>query len=178
VKPKKIIKRDGRVVEFDEERIINAIYKAFKATGRDDRRLACDLANQVVAIVSREFADRIPTVEDVQDVVEKVLIKNGHAETAKAYILYRQQHAEWRNFRNLLLNVQDMVQSYLEIKDWRVNENSNMNYSLQGLNNYIIAVVSSKYWLEKVYTPPIREAHNRGDIHIHDLGLLAPYCCG
>ncbi|GEA13806.1 anaerobic ribonucleoside triphosphate reductase [Moorella sp. E308F] len=176
--PKKIIKRDGRVVDFDEERIINAIYKAAQAVGGQDRRQASQLANQVTALLAEKFADRLPTVEDVQDLVEKVLIENGHARTAKAYILYRQQHAEWRDFRHLLVNVQEMVQGYLDGQDWRINENSNMNYSLQGLNNHIIAAVSSRYWLEKVYPPAIREAHERGDIHIHDLGLLAPYCCG
>ncbi|APC08663.1 ribonucleoside triphosphate reductase [Neomoorella thermoacetica] len=176
--PKKIIKRDGRVVDFDEERIINAIYKAAQAVGGQDRRQASQLANQVTALLAEKFVDRLPTVEDVQDLVEKVLIENGHARTAKAYILYRQQHAEWRDFRHLLVNVQEMVQGYLDGQDWRINENSNMNYSLQGLNNHIIAAVSSRYWLEKVYPLAIREAHERGDIHIHDLGLLAPYCCG
>ncbi|MGB9662090.1 MAG: ribonucleoside triphosphate reductase [Moorellaceae bacterium] len=176
--PKKIIKRDGRVVDFDEERIINAIFKAAKAVGGQDRRLACELANQVTALIAEKFTDRLPTVEDVQDLVEKVLIENGHARTAKAYILYRQQHAEWRDFRNLLVNVEKMVQDYLEGRDWRINENSNMNYSLQGLNNHIIAAVTSKYWLEKIYTPEIRRAHEEGRIHIHDLSLLAPYCCG
>jgi len=176
--PKKIIKRDGRVVDFDQERIINAIYKAAVAIGGQDRMQACRLANQVTAIISKKFTDELPTVEDVQDIVEKVLIENGHARTAKAYILYRQQHKEWRDFRNFLVNVQEMIQGYLDGQDWRINENSNMNYSLQGLNNHIISAVSSKYWLEKVYPPNIREHHERGDFHIHDLGLLAPYCCG
>lgn len=176
--PKKIIKRDGRVVDFDEERIINAIFKAAQAVGGSDRRLACELANQVVALAAERFADKLPTVEDIQDLVEKVLIENGHARTAKAYILYRQQHAEWRNFRNLMVNVDNMVQGYLDGEDWRINENSNMNYSLQGLNNHIIAAVSSRYWLEKVYPPEVREAHISGDFHLHDLSLLAPYCCG
>lgn len=176
--PKKIIKRDGRVVDFDQERIINAIFKAAKAVGGQDRRLACELANQVTALIAQKFTDRLPTVEDVQDLVEKVLIENGHARTAKAYILYRQQHAEWRDFRNLLVNVEKMVQDYLDGRDWRINENSNMNYSLQGLNNHIISAVTSKYWLEKVYPPEIRRAHEEGFIHIHDLSLLAPYCCG
>ncbi|MDK2820823.1 MAG: hypothetical protein PWP31_788 [Clostridia bacterium] len=176
--PKKIIKRDGRVVDFDEERIINAIYKAAVAVSGRDRSLASRLANEVTALLAKKFVDRLPTVEDVQDLVEKVLIENGHARTAKAYILYREQHAQWRDFRNVLVNIQEMVQGYLDGFDWRINENSNMNYSLQGLNNHIIAAVSSKYWLEKVYPPAIRERHESGDFHIHDLGLLAPYCCG
>ena len=176
--PEKIIKRDGRVVNFDQERIINAIFKAAQAVGGADRRIAGKLSQEVVNIINEKFKDSFPTVEDVQDIVEKVLIENGHARTAKAYILYRKQHEELRNFQNLLLNTEKMFQEYLGGEDWRINENSNMNYSLQGLNNHIISAVTSKYWLEKVYPEEIREAHRQGDFHIHDLGLLAPYCCG
>ncbi|KKM11413.1 ribonucleoside-triphosphate reductase [Clostridiales bacterium PH28_bin88] len=175
---KKIIKRDGRVVDFDQERIINAIFKAGRAVGCEDRRLACELSNEVVQILAREFSDRIPSVEDVQDVVERVLIMRGHAKKAKAYILYRKQHEELRDFRHLLVNAQNMIEEYVSGRDWRVNENSNMNYSLQGLNNHLISAVTSRYWLEKVYPAEVREAHQSGDFHIHDLGLLAPYCCG
>ncbi|MEW6662147.1 MAG: ribonucleoside triphosphate reductase [Bacillota bacterium] len=175
---KKIFKRDGRVVDFDQERIINAIFKAGKAVGCEDRRLACELSNEVVQILAREFMDRIPSVEDVQDVVERVLIMRGHAKEAKAYILYRKQHEELRDFRHLLVNAQNMIEEYVSGRDWRVNENSNMNYSLQGLNNHLISAVTSRYWLEKVYPAGVREAHENGDFHIHDLGLLAPYCCG
>ena len=176
--PEKIIKRDGRVVNFDQERIINAIFKAAQAVGGADRRVASNLSQQVVNIINETFGDRFPSVEEVQDIVEKVLIENGHAKTAKAYILYRKQHEELRNFQHLLLNAEKMFQEYLGGEDWRINENSNMNYSLQGLNNHIISAVTSKYWLEKVYPEEIREAHRQGDFHIHDLGLLAPYCCG
>ena len=175
---KKIIKRDGRIVDFDQERIINAVFKAAKAVGGEDRRLAAELSNQVVSILTEKYQDTIPTVEDVQDLVEKVLIENGHAKTAKAYILYRRQHQEMRDFRNLMINTEKMIQEYVNVEDWKVNENSNMSYSLQGLNNHIIAAATSKYWLQKVYSEEIREAHESGDIHIHDLGLLAPYCCG
>jgi anaerobic ribonucleoside-triphosphate reductase len=176
--PEKIIKRDGRVVNFDQERIINAIFKAAQAVGGADRRVAGNLSQQVVNIINETFRDRLPSVEEVQDIVEKVLIENGHAKTAKAYILYRKQHEELRNFQHLLLNAEKMFQEYLGGEDWRINENSNMNYSMQGLNNHIISAVTSKYWLEKVYPEEIREAHRQGDFHIHDLGLLAPYCCG
>ncbi|MHB1127591.1 MAG: ribonucleoside triphosphate reductase [Bacillota bacterium] len=175
---KKIIKRDGRVVEFDQERIINAIFKAGRAVGCEDRRLACELSNEVVQILAREFTGGIPSVEDVQDAVERVLIMRGHAKQAKAYILYRKQHEELRDFRHLLVNAQNMIEEYVSGRDWRVNENSNMNYSLQGLNNHMISAVTSRYWLEKVYPAEVREAHQSGDFHIHDLGLLAPYCCG
>lgn len=174
----KVIKRDGRVVDFDQERIINAIFKAATAAGGQNRRRACELSSQVVAILAEKFQDQIPTVEDIQDVVEKVLIENGHAKTAKMYILYRRQHEEMREFRNLLVNAEKMIDEYVQVEDWRVNENSNMNYSLQGLNNHVISAVTSRYWLEKVYPEEIAEAHKDGDLHIHDLSLLAPYCCG
>ena len=176
--PDKIIKRDGRVVSFDQERIINAIFKAAKAVGGADRLLAANLSGQVVTILDEKFSNKIPTVEDVQDVVEKVLIENGHAKTAKAYILYRKQHEELRDIKNLLLNAENMFKEYLDGQDWKIKENSNMNYSLQGLNNHVISSVTSKYWLEKIYPEEIKDAHLKGDFHIHDLGLLAPYCCG
>lgn len=175
---KKIIKRDGRVVDFDQERITSAIFKAAQAVGGADRDLAQRLSDQVVSILKERFVNRPPAVEEVQDIVEKVLIENGHARTAKAYILYRKQREELRDFRHLLLNAEKMFQEYLSGEDWRINENSNMNYSLQGLNNHIISAVTSRYWLEKIYPREIKEAHRQGDFHIHDLGLLAPYCCG
>jgi len=141
---KKIIKRDGRIVDFDQERIVNAIFKAAKAVGGEDRRLAAELSNQVVSILVEKYEDTMPTVEDVQDLVEKVLIENGHAKTAKAYILYRRQHQEMRDFRNLMLNAEKMIKEYVNVEDWTVNENSNMSYSLQGLNNHIIAAARSR----------------------------------
>ena len=176
--PEKIIKRDGRVVAFDQERIINAIFKAAKAVGGADRKIAASLSQEVLNILQERFPDSYPSVEEVQDIVEKVLIENGHAKTAKAYILYRKQHEDLRNFQHLLLNTEKMFQDYLGGEDWRIHENSNMNYSLQGLNNHIISVVTSKYWLEKIYPQEISAAHREGDFHIHDLSLLAPYCCG
>lgn len=176
--PEKIIKRDGRVTPFDQERITNAIFKAAQAVGGADRELAVKLSNEVLDVVCEMFQETLPSVEEVQDIVEKVLIENGHARTAKAYILYRKQREELRNFQNILLNSEKMFQEYLGGEDWRINENSNMNYSLQGLNNHIISAVTSRYWLEKIYPEGIKEAHRRGDFHLHDLSLLAPYCCG
>ncbi len=174
----KIIKRDGRVVSFDKEKITEAIFKAAAAVGGGDRDRAVYLTDQVMEIIEDTFTVEYPSVEEVQDIVEKVLIENGHAKTAKAYILYRKQRSEVRNFQHLMLNAEKMVQDYIGGLDWRVKENSNMNFSLQGLNNHIISAVTSRYWLEKVYPDKIREAHRWGDLHIHDLGLLAPYCCG
>jgi ribonucleoside-triphosphate reductase len=174
----KIKKRDGRIVPFNEEKITNAIFKAARAVGGQDYERAKILSRQVVENLEQEYVGIIPDVEDVQDEVEKVLIENGHAKTAKAYILYRQQHAEIRDFQNLLINSGRLIQDYIGKETWEVNENSNMNFSLQGLNNHMVSAMSKKYWLEKIYPARIREAHEYGDFHIHDLGLLAPYCCG
>lgn len=170
-----IKKRDGRIVPFDKERIATAIYKAGRAVGNPDKELADKLADTVVA---RLPEDEMPTVEGVQDVVEQVLIESGQAAMAKAYILYREQRRKVRDVKNTLLDAEQIIKEYVGRSDWRVQENSNMNYSLQGLNNHIISAVTSKYWLEEVYPREIREAHVSGDFHIHDLGLLAPYCCG
>lgn len=174
----KVKKRDGRIVPFDEERIVNAIFKAARAVGGNDYERARFLARKVVENLERKFPVAIPGVEDVQDEVEKVLIENGHSKTAKAYILYRQQRTEIRNFQNLLINTIKLIQDYINEDTWEVKENSNMNFSLQGMNNYIISAVSKKYWLEKIYPPRIKEAHEYGDLHIHDLGIIGSYCCG
>ncbi|MGI6604674.1 MAG: ribonucleoside triphosphate reductase [bacterium] len=174
-----IRKRDGRLVPYDRSKIATAIFKAAQSVGGCDRERAENLAMEVEnLLVATLSMNPVPTVEEIQDLVEKVLIENGHARTAKAYILYREQHAQLRSFERILLDVDKTVCRYLEGGSWRINENSNMDYSLQGLNNHIIGAVSSRYWLEKVYPPEIREAHIEGYLHIHDLGLLAPYCCG
>jgi ribonucleoside-triphosphate reductase len=171
-------KRDGRLEPFDQERITNAIWKAAKAVGGRDRELAKRLSDQVVAELKRRFGeDGVPTVEEIQDVVEKILIENGHARTAKAYILYRKQHQDIRELAGLLSQA-DLVDQYLDMEDWRVKENSNMSYSLQGLNNYLSSTVIAKYWITRIYPPNIAEAHFSGDMHIHDLGVLGPYCVG
>lgn len=170
-----IKKRDGRIVPFDQGRIANAIYKAGKAVGQPNLARAEELAELVVAKIDW---NELPTVEGVQDLVEEVLIAQQEAAVAKAYILYRQERHKFRDFTSTLVDAQKMITEYVGRSDWRVNENSNMNFSLQGLNNHIISAVSSKYWLEEVYPEEIRDAHVQGDVHIHDLGLLAPYCCG
>ncbi|MEM3550054.1 MAG: ribonucleoside triphosphate reductase [Candidatus Bathyarchaeia archaeon] len=171
-------KRDGRLEVFDQERITNAIWKAAKAVGGKDRELAKRLSDQVVEELKKRFGEEgVPTVEEIQDLVEKILIENGHARTAKAYILYRKQHQDLRELAALLSSA-DLVDQYLDIEDWRVKENSNMSYSLQGLNNYLSSTVIAKYWITRIYPPNIAEAHFSGDMHIHDLGVLGPYCVG
>jgi anaerobic ribonucleoside-triphosphate reductase len=175
---KTVRKRDVKLEPFDQDRITNAIWKAAKAVGGKDRDLAKRLSDQVVAQLKLRFGeDGVPTVEEIQDLVEKTLIEGGHAQTAKAYILYRKQHQDQRELAALLSDA-DLVDQYLEIVDWRVRENSNMSYSLQGLNNYLSSTVIAKYWISRIYPPNIAEAHFSGDMHIHDLGVLGAYCVG
>jgi len=175
---KYVRKRDGRLEPFDQERITNAIWKAAKAVGGKDRELAKKLSDQVVAELKKRFGeDGVPTVEEIQDIVEKVLIENGHARTAKAYILYRKQHQDLRELAALLSSA-FFFEQYLEMWDWRVQACSNLRYSLQGLNNYLSSTVVARYWIMRIYPPNIAEAHYSGDVHIHDLGVLGPYCVG
>ncbi|MBN2402075.1 MAG: ribonucleoside triphosphate reductase [Spirochaetes bacterium] len=176
---KYIRKRDGRIVPFDPEKITEAIFKAAKAVGGTEREPAKSVSDSVIGILDIICKDeRIPTVENVQDLVEKILIEKGHAKVAKAYILYREQHRKIREARALFQEGLGLVEDYLDRSDWRVNENSNMSYSLQGLNNHIASAITAKYWLERIYPPEIREAHVNCDLHIHDLGLLSAYCVG
>ena len=175
---KYVRKRDGKLEPFDQERITVAIWKGAKAVGGKDREQARRISDQVVAELQSRFGeDGCPTVEEIQDLVEKMLIENGHAQTAKAYILYRKQHSDMRELAALLSSA-DLVDQYLEVEDWRVKENSNMSYSLQGLNNYLSSTVIAKYWISRIYPAKIAESHFSGDIHIHDLGVLGPYCVG
>ncbi|MGD0451753.1 MAG: ribonucleoside triphosphate reductase [Candidatus Bathyarchaeia archaeon] len=173
-----VLKRDSKLEPFDQERITNAIWKAAKAVGGTNKEQAKRLSDEVVVDLQKKYGDDgVPTVEEIQDVVEKRLIENGHAQTAKAYILYRKQHTDMRELA-ALLSSSDMVDQYLEVEDWRVKENSNMSYSLQGLNNYLSSTVIAKYWISRIYPQNIADAHFSGDLHIHDLGVLGAYCVG
>ncbi|MGA2523162.1 MAG: ribonucleoside triphosphate reductase [Candidatus Bathyarchaeia archaeon] len=173
-----VLKRDSKLEPFDQERITIAIWKAAKACGGRDKEQAKRVSDEVVAELQKTYGDDgVPTVEEIQDVVEKRLIENGHAQTAKAYILYRKQHSDMRELA-ALLSSSDMVDQYLEVEDWRVKENSNMSYSLQGLNNYLSSTVIAKYWISRIYPENIADAHFSGDMHIHDLGVLGAYCVG
>jgi len=175
-----IRKRDGRILPFDPEKITDAIFKAAKAVGGSNRETAQSVCDSVVGILDilHYKEGRTPTVENVQDLVEKMLIERGHARVAKAYILYREQHRKIREGKDLLNEGIQLVEQYLDRSDWRVNENSNMSYSLQGLNNHIASAITAKYWLERLYPPEIRESHVSCDFHLHDLGLLSAYCVG
>jgi anaerobic ribonucleoside-triphosphate reductase len=177
-KVEKIRKRDGRVARFDPGKITNAIWAAAQSVGGKDKSIAEKLTKEIVKVLERKYDDGgIPSVEHIQDMVEKVLIENGHAKTAKAYILYREQHKNLREVTKLLRDI-TIVDDYIEELDWRVRENSNMTYSLQGLNVHITSKVISNYWLNSVYPKEIRNAHINGEFHIHDLGTLGPYCVG
>ena len=180
-----IIKRDGTVVSFDRERIENAIYAAARAVGNGEGRpWAETLSWAVVALLEQRWQSganghgALPHVEEIQDLVEEVLVKSGNPQVAKAYILYRQQRATARKTEQMLLDSQKLVDDYLQRADWRVNENSNMNYSLQGLNFYLASSIAARYWLHKIYPPEVQAAHVEGDLHLHDLGMLSVYCCG
>lgn len=175
---KEIIKRDGRIEKFQPEKITFAIFKAATACGGKDFSRAEQLCRQVVEIAENKYRDRIPDVEGIQDIVEKVLIENGHARTAKAYILYREKRKSAREINALIGATINMFSDYLGDKDWHVNENANTMKSVNGLNNYVRETFTKKYWLYEIYPQEVREAHERGDCHIHDLGFLGPYCAG
>lgn len=173
---KSIKKRDGRTAKFDRKKIEKAIEKAGLETGEFDAAQAVELTDKVLGVLETRNQKRLPSVEDIQDIVEDALIESKFKKTAKAYIIYRDQH---KKLREITSNAHvDLIDKYLENLDWKVNENSNMGYSLQGLNNYVSAEITKTYWLDKIYTSKIGKAHKEGDLHIHDLNLLSVYCVG
>ncbi len=176
-----VVKRDGKIVDFNSEKITNAIQKAASTTNEFNAQTARQLTRQVIDITRKMVEKkqgnfRAPSIEEIQDIVEYVLLSSDYKKTAKNYVLYREQHSKLREFVQSA-NV-DMVDEYLKKLDWQVNENSNMSYSIQGLNNYIASNVSKSYWLNKIYTNDVKQAHVNGDIHIHDLNIVASYCVG
>jgi len=174
----KIKKRDERIVEYDRSKINNAIWKAVKSVGGTDYQNAVYLTSLVEKQIKEKFyLSESVDVETIQDIVEEILIKQGHDKVAKSYILYRQQHASIRELGQQISETK-VVDDYIGLNTWKVKENSNQTFSLQGLNNHISSTISQKYWLDKIYPPEVRNAHNSGDFHIHDLGLLATYCVG
>jgi ribonucleoside-triphosphate reductase len=175
---RKIRKRDGRVLPFDKEKIIEAIWKSVKSVGGNDRNKAIYIAELVIKSLNETYGeDGIPQVEDIQDLVEKTLIEEGHYKVGKAYILYRKTHEELREVQGLFDTI-EVIDDYIGLNDWTVKENSNKSFSLQGLNNYIASKIVSKYWMRRIYPEAIRKAHEVADIHIHDLDTLGAYCVG
>ena len=173
-----IRKRDGRQEAFHKEKITWAIFKAATACGGHDFDRAAGLADQVVEIAQLKYKDRVPEVEDIQDIVEKVLIENGHAQTAKAYILYREKRRGAREINALIGATIEMFGDYLGDRDWHINENANTQKSVNGLNNYVRETFTKQYWLHEIYPAEVRQAHENGEIHLHDLGFFGPYCAG
>lgn len=173
-------KRNGKVVPFSRFRIINAIYKAMKATRIGTKEDAEKVADAVSIYLYRNYFKKgdIPHVETIQDIIEKTLMEKGFPEVAKAYILYREKRRQAREIGQALVDGINLIEEYIGNEDWRVRENSNMSFSLQGLNFHVSSSVVARYWLEKLYPKEIAEAHKEGDFHIHDLGCLSAYCMG
>ncbi len=178
-KTTKVQKRDGTITDFDGLKISNAIFKAITATGQGDGVKSKKLTQEVIKILDRRFKkDEIPHVEQIQDIVEEVLILEGLVETAKAYILYREQRRRIREAVKVSEEAVDRIDKYLGKLDWEVQENANMAFSLQGLNRYGVSYIIKRYWLNKVYSKEVRDAHRSGDFHIHNLDTLGTYCSG
>ena len=175
----KVVKRSGRTVPFKREKIKIAVARALKETSEGNGKNAEKVTSKVVQLLNRNYQKNyIPEIEEIQDLVERVLMVLDFEETAKAYILYREQRRKVRETEGALEEAVDLVDKYIKEIDWKVKENANMSYSLQGLNNYIASAVSSKYWMNRIYSKKIRDAHERGDFHIHDLQSISAYCCG
>ena len=171
-----IKKRNGRIDDFDSSKITSAIAKAGIATEEFDEKEAKKLTLRVLTLAHDMLHTNTPEVEDIQDIVERVLLDSPYFKTAKAYIIYREQHAQIRKITTKA-HVK-IVENYVQKMDWKIKENSNMSYSLQGLNNYISSDITAEYWLNRIYPPEVRTAHTSGDLHIHDLSLLSIYCVG
>jgi len=175
---RKIIKRDRTIVPFRKEKIVLAIFKAASSVGGSDFSKSESLTDEVCCTAEKMYPNGIVEVEKIQDVVEKVLIENGHAKTAKAFILYREKRRASRESNALIGATIGMFSEYLNDRDWQINENANTQKSINGLNNYVRERFTKNYWLHEVYPENIRKAHLAGDIHIHDLGFFGPYCAG
>lgn len=175
----KIKKRDGEIVDFYQEKITQALFKALTSSNEGNGDFSERLSDKVVEIMNRRFKENeIPSVEQIQDIVEEVLVLEDLVKTAKSYILYREQRRRIREAVRVSEEAVERVDQYLEKLDWEVQENANMAFSLQGLNHYGVSYIVKKYWLNKIYPREIREANASGDFHIHNLDTLGPYCCG
>ena len=174
----KVQKRTGEIVDFKSEKIEKAIFAAAKEIGGNDEVMAKKLTKEVVKILNKEFKNRIPGVEEIQDMVEKTLIEEGHAATAKAYILYRDRRSQARQIKHVVVDVENTISEYLNKLDWRVNANSNQGYSLGGMILNTSGKVTANYWLSHIYPREVGEAHRNADFHIHDLDMFSGYCAG
>ena len=174
-----VIKRDGRLVDFDLARIANAITKAFDAT---EIPYNTDIINLLALQVTADYAGKVKNneigVEDIQDSVEAVLQRAGYASVAKSYILYRKNREKLREMRSTVLDYKKLVDDYLRVSDWRVKENSTVTYSVGGLILSNSGAITANYWLSEIYDEEIGDAHRNADIHLHDLSMLTGYCAG
>lgn len=174
-----VVKRDGKIADFDISKICIAIQKAFEATGKEYNSDIIDLlALRVTANYQDKIADGRIAVEDIQDSVEDVLGEAGYSDVAKAYILYRKQREKIRNLKTTMLDYKELVDNYLKVADWRVKENSTVTYSVGGLILSNSGAITANYWLSEIYDEEIANAHKSGDIHLHDLSMLTGYCAG
>ena len=176
--PAEVVKRDGTRKPFDAGKIESAIARAGGATGEFDTATAALVTAQVLKVIAHRYAGKAPAIEDIQDIVEQALIAADHVQTARAYIVYREQHKQLRADRKTLMDVAASINEYLDQQDWRVNANANQGYSLGGLILNTSGKVVANYWLSHVYPPEVGAAHRDGSIHIHDLDMLAGYCAG
>ena len=175
----KVRKRDGKVVDFEMKKISEAMKKAFDASEKNyDEDMIDFLAIKVTSDFESKIKDDVIDVEDIQDSVENVLIKGDYADVAKAYILYRKLHEKMRNVKSTALDYKNVVDSYLNVADWRVKENSTVTYSVGGLILSNSGAITANYWLSEVYDEEIANAHKNCDFHIHDLSMLTGYCAG
>ncbi len=173
-----VTKRDGTLAPFDSNKIYNAILKAGTTTKEFGDEESWLLTAQVLKVLKHKFSESLPTIEQIQDVVEQVLISANYFATAKAYILYRDQRSRARQDKKVMVDVESSINEYLEKLDWRINENANQGYSNGGLILNVSGKVTANYWLSHIYPANVGEAHRNGDIHIHDLSMLAAYCAG
>ena len=173
-----VTKRDGTLAPFDSSKIYSAILKAGTSTKEFGEQEAWLLTAKVLKVVEHKFSESLPSIEQIQDIVEQVLISDNYFQTAKAYILYRDQRNRMRSDKKVMVDVESSINEYLEKLDWRVNANANQGYSNGGLILNVSGKVTANYWLSHVYPAEVGEAHRNGDVHIHDLDMLAAYCAG
>lgn len=178
-----VVKRDGKMEHYDRSRIMNAIDAAIKATRKQtNEKLSKKLTNMVEKELSDFMGSRhpnsAPAIEEIQDLVENALIREGEVDIAKAYILYRARHEMVRDAKQLMIDINKTMDGYLFQSDWRVNENANVNFSLGGLILHNSGTITANYWLKNIYSKDIANAHIEGDFHIHDLSMFSGYCAG
>lgn len=176
----RVEKRNGRIVPFKPIKILNSIFASAKAVGGRDKKLAQKLAGEVITVLEQKFdGHTIPTTQEIQEVVEKTLIENGHAKTAKSYILHSEVKRKLRSHRSVFMEISKLIDDYVDKEDWRIKENSNVDYSFGGLMLHINGSLIANYVLENVYPPDVSKAHKEGDFHLHDLSLgINGYCAG